>query len=102
MSARVSRSNTIYILKPYLKPREAEKGFGDEIPKQVWDRSLPPSVTEAGRRSVGNRKERLRDYASSPDQYPLQGYGDSVPIKKIANRTIPVTYIDKMNVRKHT
>ena len=33
----------------------------------VWDRSLPRPVGEAGRRSVGNRKERLRDYASSPD-----------------------------------
>ena len=32
-----------------------------------WDRSLPRPVGETGRRSVGNRKERLRDYASSPD-----------------------------------
>ena len=38
--------------------------------KRVWDRSLPPPVAEAGRRSVGNRKERLRDYASSPDRQP--------------------------------
>ena len=30
------------------------------------DRSLPRPVGETGRRSVGNRKERLRDYASSP------------------------------------
>ena len=38
--------------------------------RQVWHRSLPPPVAEAGRRSVGNRKERLRDYASSPDRQP--------------------------------
>ena len=49
--------------KIFFQPREAEKGFGDEIPKRVWDRSLPPPVAEAGRRSVGNRKER--QYAAS-------------------------------------
>jgi len=38
--------------------------------KQVWDRSSPPPVADAGERSVGNRKERLRDYASSPDRQP--------------------------------
>ena len=42
-----------------FQAREAKKGLGD--------RSLPPAVRETGRRSVGNRKERLRDYASSPD-----------------------------------
>ncbi|MCI6374910.1 MAG: hypothetical protein MR821_06410, partial [Clostridiales bacterium] len=26
----------------------------------LWDRSLPPPVADAGRRSVGNRKERAR------------------------------------------
>ena len=26
--------------------------------RRVWDRSLPPPVAEAGRRSVGNRKEQ--------------------------------------------
>ena len=31
-----------------------------------WDRSRARPVGEAARRSVGNRKERLRDYASSP------------------------------------
>jgi len=50
--------------------REAKKGFGDEIPKQVWDWSLPPPVAETGRRNVGNRKERLRDYASFLDRQP--------------------------------
>ena len=30
-------------------------------------RSLPPPVAEEGKRSAGNRKERLRDYASSPE-----------------------------------
>ena len=38
--------------------------------KRAWglgDHSLPRPVGETGRRSVGNRKERLRDYASSPD-----------------------------------
>ena len=30
------------------------------------DRSLPPAVRGTGRRSVGNRKERLRDYAGFP------------------------------------
>ena len=48
-----------------MEPREAKKGFGDEIPKQVWDRSLPPPVADEGRRSVGNGKERLRDYSVS-------------------------------------
>ena len=55
------------------------QGVGDEIPKRnpcaerkdkresERDRSLPRPVGETGRRSVGNRKERLRDYASSPD-----------------------------------
>jgi len=38
--------------------------------RQVWDRSLPPPVAEAGRRSVGNGKERLRDYAGFPDRQP--------------------------------
>ena len=28
--------------------------------KPAWDRSLPPAVRETGRRSVGNRKERLK------------------------------------------
>ena len=32
--------------------REAKKGFGDEIPKQVWNRSLPPALREAGRRRL--------------------------------------------------
>ena len=37
----------------------------------LGDRSLPPAVRETGRRSVGNRKERLwRDYASSPGRRP--------------------------------
>ena len=31
--------------------------------RRPWDRSLPPPVAEAGRRSVGNRKER--QYAAS-------------------------------------
>ena len=39
-------------------------------PGGVWDWSLPPPVAETGRRNVGNRKERLRDYASSPDRRP--------------------------------
>ena len=49
--------------------REAMKGFGDEIPKRVWDWSLPPAVRDAGKRNVGNRKERFqRDYAGFPDR----------------------------------
>ena len=47
--------------------------------KQVWDRSLPPPVAEAGKRSVGNRKERLRDYASSPDRQPEKRHTDANP-----------------------
>ena len=45
--------------------------------KGQGDRSLPRSMSETGRRSVGNRKEhRLRcDYASSPDSGPWQGSG---------------------------
>ena len=51
----------------FFCPREAKKGSGDEIlSRGLRDRSLPPPVAETGRRSVGNRKERLRDYASSP------------------------------------
>ena len=38
--------------------------------KQAWDRSLPRPVGETGRRSVGNGKERLRDYAGFPDRQP--------------------------------
>ena len=38
--------------------------------KRVWDRSLPRPVGETGRRSVGNGKERLRDYASFPGRQP--------------------------------
>ena len=33
--------------------------------RRVWDRSLPRPVGEEGRRSVGNGKERLRDYSVS-------------------------------------
>ena len=47
--------------------------------KRVWDRSLPPPVAEAGKRSVGNRKERLRDYASSPDRQPEKRHTDANP-----------------------
>ncbi len=36
------------------------------VQRDVEDWSLPRPVGEAGRRNVGNRKERLRDYASSP------------------------------------
>ena len=36
----------------------------------VWDRSLPRPVGETGRRSVGNGKERLRDYAGFPGGSP--------------------------------
>lgn len=50
--------------------REAKEGVGDEIPKQVWGRSSPPPVADTGERSVGNRKERLRDYANSPGRQP--------------------------------
>ena len=38
--------------------------------KQVWDRSLPRPVGGTGRRSVGNGKERLRDYAGFPGRQP--------------------------------
>jgi len=38
--------------------------------KWVWDRSLPRPVGETGRRSVGNGKERLRDYAGFPGRQP--------------------------------
>ena len=34
-----------------------------------WDRSRARPVGETARRSVGNRKECLRDYASSPGAY---------------------------------
>ena len=39
-------------------------------PSGFRDRSLPPPVAEAGRRSVGNGKERLRDYAGFPGRQP--------------------------------
>ena len=38
--------------------------------KRFWDRSLPRPVGETGRRSVGNGKARLRDYAGFPDRQP--------------------------------
>ena len=39
--------------------------------RQVWDRSLSPAVREIGRRSVGNRRERLRrDHASFLGRQP--------------------------------
>ena len=38
--------------------------------RRVWDRSSPPPVADQGERSVGNRKERLRDYANSPGRQP--------------------------------
>jgi len=46
------------------------KGFGDNVPERVWDRSLPPPVgSELSAASGGNSeaeigilKERLRDY----------------------------------------
>ena len=61
---------------------EAKRGFGDEIPKQVWNRSLPPPVAETGRRSVGNRRKRLwRDHASFPDRQP-NGFPIAKPFMK--------------------
>ena len=36
---------------------------------------MPPPVAEEGKRSAGNRKERLRDYASSPDNVPERVLG---------------------------
>ena len=48
------------------------------------DRSLPRPVGETGRRSVGNRKERLRDYSSSPDR--LQAASDII-FRPCAQRT---------------
>ena len=51
-------------------------GSGDNVPRQVWDRSSPPPVAEIGERSVGNRKERLRDYANFPDRQPKKSTGN--------------------------
>ena len=45
--------------------------------RQVWDRSLPRPVGKTGRRSVGNGKERLRDYAGFPDRQPSVPFGTS-------------------------
>ena len=42
--------------------------LGFQLRAALWDRSRAPPVAEAARRSVGNRKERLRDYASSPGE----------------------------------
>ena len=38
--------------------REAKKGFGDEVLKRFWDRSLPRPVGETGGRSVRKRKKQ--------------------------------------------
>ena len=46
-----------------------------------WDRSLPRPVGETGRRSVGNGKERLRDYAGFPGRQP-----NVPPIEKIKSK----------------
>ena len=53
-------------LRGRLAQREAKMGFGDEIPKQVWNRSLPPPVAETGRRGLETARNALRDYASFP------------------------------------
>ena len=37
---------------------------------RVWRWSRARLVGETARRNAGNRKERLRDYASSPDREP--------------------------------
>ena len=62
-----------------LYKREAKKGSGDNIPRRVWNRSLPPAAREAGRRSVGNRKEPKGDYASFPDRQPTVIYREANP-----------------------
>jgi len=54
--------------------------------KQVWDRSSPPPVADAGERSVGNRKERLRDYASSPDRQPNATHARSAKETRIREK----------------
>ncbi len=46
---------------------ELPAACGTGAARRLWDRSCPPPVADSGQRSVGNRKERLRDYASSPD-----------------------------------
>ena len=55
--------------------REAMKGFGDEIPKQVWSRSLPPPVAEAGRR----RMETARS-----------AFGATMRVSRIGSPTYPI------------
>ena len=50
--------------------------------KQVWDRSLPRPVGETGRRSVGNGKERLRDYAGFPGRQP------NVPMREAQKKAL--------------
>ena len=56
-----------YFSAPKKLAASSEKTvFRKAFRKWARDRSLPRPVGEAGRRSVGNRKERLRDYASSP------------------------------------
>jgi len=57
-----------------------------EFLRRVWDRSSPPPVADAGERSVGNRKERLRDYASSPDRQSNVTYARSAKETRIREK----------------
>ena len=50
--------------------------LGFQLRAALWDRSRAPPVAEAARRSVGNRKERLRDYASSPGEAARRSVGN--------------------------
>ncbi|MCI6376092.1 MAG: hypothetical protein MR821_12485, partial [Clostridiales bacterium] len=55
--------------------REAMMGFGDEIPKQVWNCSLPPAVREAGRR----RLETARS-----------AFGATMRVSRVGSPTYPI------------
>ena len=61
-----ARAHQQSIFDPLAAYTSQAFGRGMGVQKDVEDRSLPRPVGETGRRSVGNRKERLRDYASSP------------------------------------
>ena len=59
-------------LKP---PRSGERVQGTKFLAGVWGLESRARCAGFSVAEIGNRKERLRDYASFPDQSPKQGMG---------------------------
>ena len=70
---------------------------GTEFPARAWGlesrtRCAGFSVTE-----IGNRKERLRDYASFPDQCPKRPH---VPVHTVSAEGVPLFHTKKNTYRE--